>query len=275
MPIIRSKINKEDNDKDKERGREKGSEISKLSHNDKSSDMYYEKDGDKDKDRERDKVRERGRKQGRDEDTDKVSRRELGNKNGLIVHDQTMSVQAARSCVMLNVKELVTSLGSAADGITRAAVVTSLGSAALIGKVISDTAVGSTEDTMTRDRVIDTTHVASTISGESMIEAREKILTGTGTGTGTEDQGQDADQNIKQKQDDKQKNIINDIDNIDKTLTSSSSSGSSSSSLPDIGTKCLEAEVGIWGGLHGGGPGSNMQNFVLVGTYVICRPSFK
>ena len=275
VPIIRSKINKEEKD------REKGSERSKQNNNnnnDKSNEIYQEKDGDKD--RERDKGRGRGRNQGRETDTDEMSMRDYGNKNGLILHDQTMSVQAARSCVMLNVKELVTSLGSAADGITRAAVVTSLGSAVVTDKATAATAAGSSkstnesENTSESETVIDSTCLAATKTNEVTSEIREGIVLDTGTRTGTESQGrdqkenQDQNQNQSQNEGKKHKNCINKTGDIDRESSNSNSSSSSSSSLPDIRTKCIDTEVGIWGGLHGGGPGSNMQNFVLVGTYV-------
>lgn len=101
MPVVRSKGLKD------EKGQEKNRNSNKQSNIEKYTDNYNDKD--------RDKGRERGRKQGRE------TEREKEVVSGMTLHDQTMSVQAARACVMLSAKELVTSLGAAADNSKRGA----------------------------------------------------------------------------------------------------------------------------------------------------------
>lgn len=49
------------------------------------------------------------------------------------------------------------------------------------------------------------------------------------------------------------------------------SDGSSSSGIGGNGSTGSDPSAGIWGGLEGGGVGSDLQQFVLVGKYTACR----
>ena len=133
---------------------------------------------------------------------------------------------------------------------------------------------------------------------ETKIGAGKKIETATGSGTGTGTKVDDVhvleDGTSRKGQagrgsDDKGRSDTADNNNNDGTNTSNSSNSSSNSnnyemnknnnsntssssssarSSVNIQAKAPRTVGGIWGGLHGGGLGSNMQNFVLVGTFV-------
>ena len=129
--------------------------------------------------------KEKGTLDGENNEIDDKNEEHL---SSISVHDQAMSVQAARACVMLNAKELVASLGSAWD---------SLNPKSMNGKVIESNKNDSNSSSNSND------------SNSSSSNDNEG-----GSGSGGDDTG---------------------------------------------------VTPGIWGGLHGGGLGSNMQQFILVG----------
>ena len=141
-----------------------------------------------DKNLESTRDKEKGTLDGENDENDDKNEEHL---SSISVHDQAMSVQAARACVMLNAKELVASLGSAWD---------SLNPKSMNGKVIESN-----------------------------------------------------------------KNDSNSSSNSNDSSSGSGSSGSSNEDGSGSGGDDTGVTPGIWGGLHGGGLGSNMQQFILVG----------
>ena len=109
-------------------------------------------------------------------------------KRASTMQDQTMAVQAARSCLMLNAKELVAALQCAANP------------------------SGALDSSVTQVN-------------------RQPNVVGSGTGDGS----------------------------------SSSGIGGNGSTNPD------PSAGGVWGGLEGGGVGSDLQQFVLIGKYTTCH----
>lgn len=112
------------------------------------------------------------------------------------MQDQTMAVQAARSCLMLNAKELVAALLSAANP--------------------SDT---------------------NTNTNNTQVNRQTSVL-GSGVGAGAGDGSSSSG------------------------IGANSNGNGNGSTGPDI------SNGGIWGGLEGGGVGSDLQQFVLVGKPV-------
>jgi hypothetical protein len=193
-----------------------------------------------------DKGKEKGNEIGKEKGKDRQSREERekakqkereieANIKAMDNHDQTMAVQAARGCVMLNAKELLSSI-LASDGPGTGPPTDSQKVQELPGQNSSPSSSSSSSTTGTSSSSSDS-------NGSSSSSDKNNAFYNT--------------TNINSSSDF--------IDNKNKNVTASSgdlgggSSSSSSSSRSD-------ALGGIWGGVRGGGAGADMQQFVLIGN---------